>query len=113
MFSSSRGRLHLDGVSRSNRRWILRCVARFENVDTLGSDTIGSRDATAFRICLVAQEIMGRRNGVPHVPRDFDHDLHSVSADRLAEAKYESNYLRHSLCRIEPGAEYVCVLVCE
>ena len=37
-------------VSRSSRRWILRCVARVENVDTPGSDTIGSRDATAFRI---------------------------------------------------------------
>ena len=34
-------------------------------------------------------------------------------ADRLAEAKYESNYLRRSLCRIESVAEYVCVLVCE
>ena len=113
MLASSRGSLHLDGVSRFSRRWILRCVARVENVDTLGSNTIGSRDATAFRICLVAQEIMGRRNGLPHVPRDFDHDLHSISADRLAEAKYESNYLRRSLCRIESGAEYLCLLVCE
>jgi len=56
---------------------------------------------------------MGRRSGLSHVPRDFDHDLHSVSADRLAEAKYESNCLRRSLCRIESVAEYVCVLVCE
>ena len=113
MLASSRGSLLMDGVSRARRRWILRCVARVEIVDTLRSDTIGSRDATAFRICLAAQKIMGRRSGLPHVPRDFDHDLHSVSADRLAEAKYESNYLRRSLCRIESVAEYVCVLVCE
>src|SRR4030095_17233167 len=103
MLASRRGSLHMDSLSRSSPQWVLRRVARVENVDTLGSDTIGGRDAT-FRICLVAREIMDWRNGLPHVPRDFDHDVHSVAADRLAEAKYKSNYLRLSLCWIESDA---------
>ena len=103
----------MDGDSRSSGRWILRCVARVENVDTPWGDTFWGSVATAFRICLVAQKVVGQRNGLHHVPRDFDHDLHIVSADRMAEAKYKSNLLRRYLRCVESSAKYLCLLACE